>query len=117
MSATLLVVELLIIGFQALALLALLVGVVFHSSVSPYTSPEGLKQWLKDWTPLLKEWMPLLVMGMFATTYTLGLVWDRLIGLLGPSIVQCFTKIGDWMARMIRVLGRVRDWLVDLADV
>jgi hypothetical protein len=98
MATTLVVVELLIIGFQVLALIALLLLKV-DPSLASYASPAKLHEWLENWTPVLKEWVPLLALWTLAGAYTLGLVFDKLLGLLGWGITAGLRRLLPKMLR------------------
>jgi hypothetical protein len=96
MGTTSLIVELLIIGFQVLALLA-----VFSWSRShgfPF-SDEELKNWFAHWTPLLKDWMPLLTIGMLGAAYALGIAVDRFYGCLGSTVLAVWRRLSRQFPR------------------
>ena|GEM_PF-2555239 len=68
MGTTLIIVELVIIGFQVLVWVALLLGL--------------------DWIPFakLKDWIPLVGVLALALAYTLGIVFDRFFGFFTSKI-------------------------------
>jgi hypothetical protein len=70
MGTTLVIVELLIIGFQVLAWIVLL--------LIPFTNLKGdnLVKTLKE----LEGWVPVIVVLVLALAYTLGIVFDRFLG-------------------------------------
>jgi hypothetical protein len=85
MGTTLVIVELLIVGFQVMVLLAPVFWALFHVALGLPEDAAALKKWLAAW-PNIKDWMPLLTIPMLGAAYTLGLVFDRLYGLLGQML-------------------------------
>ncbi len=99
MATTLVIVELLIIGFQVLLWVGLLLCVLLGKE---WADVEKLKEW--------EAWIPLLGVGIFAAAYTAGLLFDRLVGnvsticqaKLGRPQVPREQKILRWMIVMNR---------------
>ena len=75
MGTTLIIVELVIIGFQVLVWVTLLLWLVL------YPNHVCLDQ-LKGWFSGLKDWVPVVALLVLAMAYTLGLVFDRSLGFL-----------------------------------
>jgi len=95
MGTTLVIVELLIIGFQVLVWAALFL----------WPLP---KEWFsslcldKDWARLLQEVTPLLSVGALAAVYTLGLVFDRFVGWATTWLLR---KLAWLLHKLDRLLG------------